>query len=243
MATQTNMTGNTEIRTPIQDVVIQSIDVHRTFQVDDHKVYALRGANFYVKRGEYIALMGRSGSGKTTLLNIMGGLDRATSGKMVLFGQNLGDLSDEELTQLRRTQIGFVFQQFALMPTLSAEENVDLPLRMIDMPRKERHQRVAECLELVDLSDRAKHRPQELSGGQQQRVAIARAISAHPGLILADEPTGELDSTTGRTVMKTFATICETLGITIVMTSHDPVVQEFAGYTYHMEDGTIRNER
>jgi len=224
-------------------VVIQSIDVHRTFRVDGREVLALRGANFFVNKGEYVALMGRSGSGKTTLLNIMGGLDRTTSGQMILFGQDLGSLPDEELTQLRRTRIGFVFQQFALMPTLSAEENVDLPLRMIGMNRKERRQRVAECLEIVNLSDRAKHRPQELSGGQQQRVAIARAISAHPGLILADEPTGELDSTSGRTVMKTFANICETLGITVVMTSHDPVVQEFANYTYHMEDGMILNER
>ncbi len=223
--------------------VIRSVDVTRVYHVNQVEVHALRGANFYVRQGEFIALMGRSGSGKTTLMNIVGGLDHPTSGHVYLFGEDISRLGDRELTAFRRHRIGFVFQSFALMPTMSAYENVELPLRLIGTHRRERRQRAMECLELVGLARWAKHRPQELSGGQQQRVAIARALVARPGLILADEPTGELDSVTGRSIMELFRTIAEEEGVTVVMTSHDPSVQEFADYTYQMADGKIINER
>jgi putative ABC transport system ATP-binding protein len=223
--------------------VAQSIGVTRVYRVESIDVHALRGANFKINPGEFIALMGRSGSGKTTLMNILGGLDHPTEGEVHVFGENISRLSDRRLTELRRKRIGFVFQSFALMPTMSAYENVELPLRMIGMNRRERRQRVMECLELVGLTRWAKHRPQELSGGQQQRVAIARALVNEPGLILADEPTGELDSVTGRDVMELFKNISKEEGVTILMTSHDPVVQEYVDYTYRMADGKILNER
>jgi putative ABC transport system ATP-binding protein len=224
-------------------IVAHSIGVTRVYRVESIDVHALRGANFWVKPGEFVALMGRSGSGKTTLMNILGGLDHPTEGEVFVFGQDVTRLSDRRLTEIRRKRIGFVFQSFALMPTMSAYENVELPLRMIGINRRERRQRVMECLELVGLTRWAKHRPQELSGGQQQRVAIARALVNEPGLILADEPTGELDSVTGRDVMELFKNITRDEGVTVVMTSHDPVVQEYVDYTYRMADGKIINER
>lgn len=223
--------------------VVRSVGVTRVYKVDQVEVHALRGVDFQVSRGEYVALMGRSGSGKTTLMNIIGGLDHPTEGEVYVFGNDISRLSDRELTELRRNRIGFVFQSFALMPTMSAFENVELPLRMIGVHRRERRQRAMECLELVGLTRWAKHRPQELSGGQQQRVAIARALVNNPGLILADEPTGELDSVTGRSIMELFQTICKEEHVTVVVTSHDPVIQEYVDYTYHMADGRITNER
>ena len=225
------------------DLVVRSVNVTRVYQVDQIKVHALRGVNFRVNRGEYLALMGRSGSGKTTLLNIIGGLDHPTAGEVYLFGEQISELSDRKLTELRRVRIGFIFQSFALMPTMSAFENVELPLRMIGVGRRERRQRAMESLELVGLTRWAKHRPQEMSGGQQQRVAIARALVNRPGLLLADEPTGELDSVTGRSIMELFQSIAKREHITVLMTSHDPVVQEYVDYTYEMADGLVLNER
>ena len=221
----------------------RSVDVTRTYRVDRLEVHALRGANFHASKGEFLALMGRSGSGKTTLLNIIGGLDHPTSGQVYVFDHDISRLSDRKLTDLRRHQIGFVFQSFALMPTMSAFENVELPLRLIGATRRERRQRVMEVLELVGLTRWAKHRPQEMSGGQQQRVAIARALVNHPGLILADEPTGELDSITGRAIMTLFKTIAHEEQITVIMSSHDPAIEDYVDYVYRMADGQIMNER
>jgi len=226
-----------------QQRVVVAKEITRSFHVDSVEVRALRGASLTAYEGEYVALMGRSGSGKTTLMNILGGLDRPTSGSVALFGQNLSTLSENSLTELRRDRIGFVFQQFALMPTMSAYENIELPLRMIHMPAKERKARVLELLELVGLTKWKGHRPQELSGGQQQRVGIARALAIRPGLILADEPTGELDSATGRSIMALFREVSRSEHVTIVMSSHDPVVQEYVDYTFIMADGRITNER
>ncbi len=223
--------------------IVEGSEVTRSFHVDSVEVRALRGANIWVRRGEYVALMGRSGSGKTTLMNILGGLDRPTTGSVALFGQDLGALPEGKLTELRRDTIGFVFQQFALMPTMSAYENIELPLRMIGKPGAERKARVLELLELVELTKWKGHRPQELSGGQQQRVGIARALAIRPGLILADEPTGELDSTTGRSIMALFREVSQHERVTVLMTSHDPVVQEYVDYTFTMADGRITNER
>ena len=225
------------------DIVVRSVDVTRIYRVGRVEVHALRGANFFVSRGEFVGLVGRSGSGKTTLLNVVGGLDHPTSGHVYLFGDDISQLSDRQLTQLRRRDVGFVFQSFALMPTMSAFENVELPMRLMGVGRRERRQRVMECLELVGLTRWAKHRPQEMSGGQQQRVAIARALVNRPGLVLADEPTGELDSTTGRTIVQLFQTVVNEEGITVIIASHDPTVEEMAEYTYRMADGRIINER
>jgi len=221
------------------EIIVKAVDVTRIYRVERIEVHALRGVSFEVCRGDFAALMGRSGSGKTTLLNVIGGLDHPTAGDVYLFGDQISNLSDRQLTEVRRHAIGFVFQSFALMPTMSAYENVELPLRLIGMGHRERRQRVMECLELVGLTRWAKHRPQEMSGGQQQRVAIARAIVTQPGLILADEPTGELDSTTGRTIMALFQSIAREEGITIITTSHDPAMQEYVDYVMHMADGQI----
>jgi len=225
------------------DIVVRSVDVTRIYRVGRVEVHALRGVNFFVSRGEFIGLVGRSGSGKTTLLNVVGGLDHPTSGHVYLFGDDISRLSDRQLTQLRRRDVGFVFQSFALMPTMSAFENVELPMRLMGVGRRERRQRVMECLELVGLTRWAKHRPQEMSGGQQQRVAIARALVNRPGLVLADEPTGELDSTTGRAIVQLFQTVVKEEGVTVIIASHDPTVEEMAEYTYRMADGRIVNER
>jgi len=225
------------------DIVVRSVDVTRIYLVERVEVHALRGANFYVSRGEFVGGVGRSGSGKTTLLNVVGGLDHPTSGHVYLFGDDISRLSDRQLTQLRRRDVGFVFQSFALMPTMSAFENVELPMRLMGVGRRERRQRVMECLELVGLTRWAKHRPQEMSGGQQQRVAIARALVNRPGLVLADEPTGELDSTTGRAIVQLFQTVVKEEGVTVIIASHDPTVEEMAEYTYRMADGRIVNER
>lgn len=225
------------------DLVIKSQHVTRIYHVDEIEVHALRGVDFWVRPGEFIALMGRSGSGKTTLMNIVGGLDHPTEGHVYLFGNDIAAYNDIQLTTLRRHRIGFIFQSFALMPTMSAFENVELPMRLIGVGRRERRQRAMECLELVGLTRWASHRPQELSGGQQQRVAIARALVNRPGLILADEPTGELDSVTGRSIFELFKSIVHEEGMTLVTTSHDPVVREYADYTYELADGHVLNVR
>lgn len=225
------------------EYVAEGSDIARVYKVDGSEVHALRGANFWVKPGEFVALMGRSGSGKTTLLNIIGGLDQPSSGEIRLFGHDVSRFSDAESTALRRRQIGFVFQSFALMPTMSAFENVELPMRMLSLARRDRLTRVDECLEVVKLTRWAKHRPQELSGGQQQRVAIARALVNSPKLILADEPTGELDSVTGRGIMALFRSIADEEHVTIMMATHDPTIEEYVDYTYRMADGRVLNER
>lgn len=223
--------------------VARSLCITRVYRVDQIEVHALRGVDFYAKQGEFLALMGRSGSGKTTLMNILGGLDHPTDGQVYLYGEDISRLSDQKLTEIRRRRIGFVFQSFALMPTMSAYENVEIPLRLIGMGHRERRQRAMECLELVGLTRWAKHRPQELSGGQQQRVAIARSLVNRPGLILADEPTGELDSVTGRSIMELFRNIVDEEALTVLVTSHDPTVEEYADYVYRLADGQVVNGR
>jgi ABC-type lipoprotein export system ATPase subunit len=184
------------------------------------------------------ALKGRSGSGKTTLLNMIGGLDSPTTGEVHLFGQPVSKMSNTQFTDIRRKRIGFVFQSFAIMPTFSAVENVELMLRIAGF-RKNRREIATRSLEIVGLGAWANHRPWELSGGQQQRVAIARALSTHPDLIIADEPTGELDSTTGRQIMALFRYIVIKEGITILMATHDPMVDEFAHVVFELGDGQV----
>jgi putative ABC transport system ATP-binding protein len=217
---------------------VQVSGVTRAYTVNNERVLALRGVDLTVPEGGFVALMGRSGSGKTTLLNMIGGLDQPTDGDVQLFGQSLRGLSQERLTLLRRTKIGFIFQSFALLPILSAWENVEMPLRIAGVTSgKERRKRSEEALALVGLEKWANHRPAEMSGGQQQRVAIARALVSRPRLLLADEPTGELDSTTGRNLLTLLREIVRTENVTLVMATHDRTVHEFADKVYHISDG------
>ncbi|AJY77866.1 macrolide ABC transporter ATP-binding protein [Paenibacillus beijingensis] len=200
-------------------------------------MHVLKGIDMEVAPRSLVMLRGRSGSGKTTLLNMLGGLDRPSKGEIWFNGQPVHQMSDNERTVLRREQMGFIFQAFALMPLLSAWENVELSLRMAGTPRREWKERVARCLELVGLEKRMKHRPFELSGGEQQRVAIAKAIAHRPMLLLADEPTAELDSQMSAQIMSVFRTIIKTEKVTICMTTHDPTILEVADHVYEMVDG------
>lgn len=218
--------------------VVKVVGVERIYRLGHEQVHALKGIDLEVPRSRMVALMGRSGSGKTTLLNIIGGLDKPDAGEVFVEGRGLHKLSDNALTQLRRERIGFVFQSFALVPVLTALENVELPMHIAGLPRRERHQRAVELLQLVGLGKRMHHRPFELSGGEQQRVSIARALSNRPALIVADEPTGELDSVTGLTILKLFYQIA-TEGTTVIMATHDPTVSEIAHETYDLVDGTV----
>jgi len=211
----------------------------RVYRVGTRQVHALQGISLAVHPGQFIALRGRSGSGKTTLLNCIAGLDQPTSGHVWLEGQDLARLPERKRVRFRRQRIGFVFQSFALLPTYSALENVDLMLRLAGVRRRERRRRVDQVLGLVGLQKWAGHRPFELSGGQQQRLAIARALSTHPALILADEPTGELDSATGQQILELLRQVVEQEGTTVVMATHDLTVDLFADRVYHLEDGCI----
>lgn len=212
-------------------------DVRRSFPVGGGEIQVLKGINMEVRPGQLVMLKGRSGSGKTTLLNMLGGLDQPTSGEIFFRDQPLHRLSDDKRTVLRRNQIGFIFQAYALLPLLSAWENVELSLRMAGVPTQEWKPRVTHCLELVGLGKRMFHRPFEMSGGEQQRVAIAKAIAHRPKLLLADEPTANLDSQMGAQIMAVFKNIIHTERVTICMTTHDPTILEVADHVYEMVDG------
>ncbi|MGO4371472.1 ABC transporter ATP-binding protein [Paenibacillus sp. 2TAB19] len=211
--------------------------VEREFLVGGAPLRVLKGINMELKERELVMLRGRSGSGKTTLLNSLGGLDQPSSGEIWFNGMPFHRMSDNERTLVRRKHMGFIFQAFALMPLLSAWENVELSLRMAGTPRAEWKERVAQCLELVGLEKRMHHRPFELSGGEQQRVAIAKAIAHKPMLLLADEPTAELDSGMSAQIMAVFQNIIRTEQVTICMTTHDPTILEVADHVYEMVDG------
>jgi len=214
-------------------------NLERIYHSVAQPVYALRGINLEIKTGQFMALKGRSGSGKTTLLNCLGGLDQPTSGRITIYGRSLQGLDELALTQWRQKEVGFIFQSFGLLPTLSAYENVELMLRIGQMPRRERRPRALACLEMVGLGKWADHRPYEMSGGQQQRVAIARAIANRPRLLLADEATGELDSDTAREILTLFQTIVKDEGLTILLASHDGLVAEYVDEVLQLEDGRI----
>jgi len=220
------------------------IEVHDLWRVYPSKTHAegipaLRGINLNVQAGSFVALKGRSGSGKTTLLNCLAGLDKATSGSALVLGHDLITMSDDELTVWRREQIGLVFQSFGLLPTLSAYENIELLLRIKGDEYEARHQRALECLEIVGLGKWRDHRPYEMSGGQQQRVAIARALANRAQLILADEPTGELDSKTTRELLTFFRELIENQNITMLMVSHDSLVDQYVHQVLTLKDGVI----
>ncbi|MFN2168065.1 MAG: ABC transporter ATP-binding protein [Anaerolineae bacterium] len=219
--------------------LIRTREVTREFRLGSKTIRALRGVDMDIRRGAFMALKGRSGSGKTTLLNLIGGLDRPTSGVVEVFGRDLSILGENELALWRRHELGFVFQSFGLLPSLSAYENVDLMLRLVGVPRTERRERTLDVIELVGLRKWMDHRPHELSGGQQQRVGIARALANRPKLILADEPTGELDSNTSIEILQLFRRIVETEGVTILMSSHDPLVDRHVDQVLRLQDGRI----
>ena len=222
-----------------QEAIIRTDKLSRVYRSRGKAVHALRDLDLVVPVGKYVAFQGRSGSGKTTLINCIGGLDRPTAGDVYFRGRPLSKMSEREITRLRRAQYSFVFQSFALLPTFSAYENVELPLRIQSLPRRERRERTMRCLSIVGLSKWAKHRPYEMSGGQQQRVAVARALVTRPEVILADEPTGELDSATGRQIMSLFQKISIEENVTVVMVTHDLIVEEYASFVYHLNDGKI----
>lgn len=213
--------------------------VERTYTVGGREVHALRGIDLAIEQGQFVALRGRSGSGKTTLLNLMGGLDRPTRGRVLYRGRDLSTFSRTELTLWRRREVGLIFQAHALLPALTAYENVELPLRIAGFSPKEAAKRVRECLELVGLTKRIHHRSFELSGGEQQRVAIARALVTRPRFIIADEPTGELDQNTARQVVTLFRSIVASEAITICMSTHDPVASSYADIVYTIVDGKL----
>lgn len=218
--------------------------VERSFQVGSQTLHVLKGIDMTIYPQQLIMLRGRSGSGKTTLLNLLGGLDQPTKGEVLFRDLPVHKWSDEQRTELRRKEIGFIFQTFALMPLLSAYENVELGLRMADVPKQLWDKRVRHCLRLVGLERRMYHRPFEMSGGEQQRVAIAKAIVHRPNLLLADEPTADLDSQMSAQIMTVFRSIIETEGVTICMTTHDPTIMEVADHVFEMVDGRVtRNEK
>ncbi|KJY37236.1 ABC transporter ATP-binding protein [Streptomyces sp. NRRL S-495] len=217
-------------------------DVHRSFGTGERTVHALRGVSFTIGRGELTALKGRSGSGKTTLLNLVGGLDAPTGGSITLDGTDLGSLDEDGRLALRRDRLGFVFQSFGLLPVLTAAENVGIPMRLRKVPAAQREERAHTLLALVGLSDHANQRPGELSGGQQQRVAIARALANEPDLIIADEPTGQLDSETGRSIMELLRAVVRSEGVTVLVATHDPNLMELADRVVELRDGRVVEE-
>lgn len=222
--------------------IIETYGLKRSFLVGANRIQALAGVDISCPKGKLIIIRGRSGSGKTTLINILGGLDRPDAGQVLYGKADIHNLSEKELTEWRRKEVGFVFQSFALMPHLTALENVELPQRFLSVPWRIRQERAKECLHLVGLSKRSRHRALELSGGEQQRVAIARAITNHPRLILADEPTGELDYETGMRVMELFRKIVDGEGVTIIVSTHDQAASEFGDIQYIIEDGHLVKE-
>ena len=219
--------------------MIQLEGVWRIFRVGEGEVHALKGVTLTIERGEHVALVGPSGSGKSTLLHIVGCLDRPTRGRYLLEGREVGSLSEEERSLLRRHRIGFVFQFFHLLPRLTAQGNVELPMLFAGTPPEERRERAARALEAVGLSHRATHRPDQLSGGERQRVAIARAVVMDPAVLLADEPTGNLDRASALEVMELIERM-NARGLTLVVVTHDPAIAERAKRVIRMDDGAIQ---
>ena len=222
--------------------VVKIENVTRVYQIGKLETQALRGVNLSIESGEFTALVGPSGSGKTTLLQMIGCLDQPTSGRVIIGGKDVTKLNRNQRADMRRGTIGFIFQFFALIPTLTAYENVEMPLLLNGHSPKERQERVMELLKSVDLTDRANNRPDQLSGGQQQRVAIARALAPKPTLILADEPTANLDTTNGKQVMDIMKKLNKETGVTFVFATHDPRVISYASRVVTLQDGLIEKD-
>jgi len=220
--------------------VIEIKNLVKDYRVGDMPVHVLKGISFEIEHGDFVAIMGPSGSGKSTLMNILGCLDKPTSGVYMLDGISVGELNRDQLAEIRNRKIGFVFQQFNLLPRTSAVENVELPLMYTDVPARERHERAMKALLSVGLAGREEHQPSQLSGGQQQRVAIARALVNDPRIILADEPTGALDSRTSIEIMAIFQRLNRDHGITMIVVTHDPDVATYANRKIHFKDGRLQ---
>lgn len=222
---------------------IETVNVTKTYKQGHLDVHALAGVSVSIAKGEFAALAGPSGSGKTTLLNLMGGLDKPSSGTIVLDGETITDLSQSKLATLRLNKIGFVFQAYNIIPVLSARENVEYVMLMQGIPAKERAERARTILDDVGLANMHDRRPAELSGGQQQRVAVARAIASHPSIVLADEPTANLDSKTGQGLLKMMAEMNQKKGVTFIFSTHDRMVMDYAGRIIRLKDGLVFDDQ
>jgi putative ABC transport system ATP-binding protein len=232
-------TTNTRRSRGFSPTLVQTSELVREYPSGDGVLRALHEVSIEIPERRLVCIKGRSGSGKTTLLNLIGGLDRPTSGGIWLDGDWISEMNEAELVQIRRDKIGFVFQTFGLIPILTATENVEVPLRLANTPVDERTERVQDVLDLVGLGERAKHRPHELSGGEQQRVAIARALANHPKLLIADEPTGQLDLRTGRTIMQLLVRLVRETGLSAVVATHDPTLIDLADRVIELRDGRL----
>jgi len=221
--------------------IITAEDLWRTYQMGAEEIHALRGVSFEIQKGEYVAVMGPSGSGKSTLMNLIGCLDTPSKGKYVLRGKVVSEMNDDELAAVRNREIGFVFQTFNLLPRATALHNVELPLVYAGVPKEKRLERAKHALEMVDLADRMTHKPNELSGGQRQRVAVARALVMNPAILLADEPTGNLDTATGEEIMRLFARLHGD-GNTIILVTHEKDIADHALRTISIRDGKIEKD-
>jgi putative ABC transport system ATP-binding protein len=221
--------------------LIETVDLWKTYQMGEEEIHALRGVSIQIERGEYVAIMGPSGSGKSTLMNLIGCLDTPSRGSYLLNNKQVSQMDDNELARIRNEEIGFVFQTFNLLPRATALRNVELPLVYAGVPSKEREQRAKTALDKVELSTRMTHRPNELSGGQRQRVAIARALVNNPSILLADEPTGNLDSKTGVEIMGLFERLHKA-GNTIVLVTHESEVAKYAHRSIHIRDGQVEQD-
>jgi len=220
--------------------LIEIKNLTKDYKLGQLTVHVLKGVSFTIERGEFLSIMGPSGSGKSTLMNILGCLDTPTSGSYTLEGIRIANLGRDQLAEIRNKKIGFVFQQFNLLPRTSAAENVELPLMYTDLPARERHERAKRALLAVGLAERGEHQPSQLSGGQQQRVAIARSLVNNPSILLADEPTGALDSKTGVEIMSIFQELNRKRGITVILVTHDPDIALYSSRSLHLKDGKLQ---
>ena len=225
------------------DIVVETVNLNKDYYLGEITVPALRDINLEVKKGEFIVIMGPSGSGKSTLLNMIGGLDNPTSGKVYINGQDISQMSDGTLTELRAQEIGFIFQFYNLVPVLTAFENVELPMMVNGISEKEGKKRAKELLEMVGLVDRRHHRPDELSGGQRQRVSIARALANKPSIVLADEPTGDVDTRTGDEILELMHDLNKNMGVTFIVITHDPIIAEHCDRLIRIIDGQIATDK
>lgn len=236
------MVDEKPVKEPLDTIKIDVEGVFKIYKTKSVEVVALRGLDLKVRVGEFISIMGPSGCGKSTLLNIVGGLDRPSAGRIVIDGKDISTFESDQLVEFRRKNVGFVFQFFNLVPTLTAKENIELPMRLIGIPSEKMKKRTERLLKLVGMEERKNHRPDELSGGEQQRIAIATALANDPPIIVADEPTGELDSESGERVLEIFRKLSQEEGKTVIIVTHDPRTAKISNRSFRIEDGKIKGE-